>query len=329
MRIFAADRMDSVMRRLGIKEDEGITHPWMNKAMETSQRKIEERNFEMRKNVLKYDDVINDQRKAIYDQRKEFMAASEVDDIVADMRDQLVNDLVAEHMPPKSYAEQWDVEGLEKKLEEIFGRTFPVAEWAKEEGVADAEIIEKLTKATGDHAAKRATEIGPDVMRRIEKSILLHVLDTNWREHLQMLDHLRSVVWMRGHGQRDPINEFKTESFALFEGLLDGLRRDVTRMLMRIQVQRPEDAALRPTSPQRTIESHVNPQTGENEVTLAEAAAAERSRRRASAGLGTMTGVARAQDVDVNRPETWGVVPRNAPCPCGSGQNYKHCHGKI
>ncbi len=328
MRIFG-DGMEKMLKRFGIKPDESIEHPWFTKAVETAQKKVEQRNYDIRKNLLKFDDVINDQRKAIYDQRKEFMAASEVDDIVADMRDQLVNDLVAEHMPPKSYAEQWDVEGLEKKLEEIFGRTFPVAEWATEEGVADAEIIEKLTKATGDHAAKRAAEIGPEVMRRIEKSILLHVLDTNWREHLQMLDHLRSVVWMRGHGQRDPINEFKTESFALFEGLLDGLRRDVTRMLMRIQVQRPEDAAPRPTAPQRIIESHVNPQTGENEVTLAEAAAAERSRRRASAGLGTMTGVARAQDVDVNRPETWGVVPRNAPCPCGSGQKYKHCHGKI
>ncbi|MFZ5616098.1 MAG: SEC-C metal-binding domain-containing protein, partial [Pseudomonadota bacterium] len=287
------------------------------------------RNYDIRKNLLKFDDVINDQRKAIYEQRKEFMAASEVDDIVADMRDQLVNDLVAEHIPPKSYAEQWDVEGLEKKLEEIFGRAFPVAEWAKQEGVADVEIVQQLTKAVGDHAAKRATEIGPEVMRRIEKSILLHVLDTNWREHLQMLDHLRSVVWMRGHAQRDPINEFKTEAFALFETLLDGLRRDVTRMLMRIQVQRAEDAAPRPKAPQRTIESHVNPQTGENEVALAEAAAKERLKRGASAGLGTMTGFARAQTVDVTKPETWGTVPRNAPCPCGSGQKYKHCHGAI
>ncbi len=328
MRIFG-DGMQKMLNRFGIKPDESIEHPWFTKAVETAQKKVEQRNYDIRKNLLKFDDVINDQRKAIYDQRKEFMAASEVDDIVADMRDQLVNDLVAEHIPPKSYAEQWDVAGLEKKLEEIFGRSFPVVEWAKEEGVADAEIAEKLNRAVTDHAAKRAAEIGPEVMRRIEKSILLHVLDTNWREHLQMLDHLRSVVWMRGHAQRDPINEFKTEAFALFESLLDGLRRDVTRMLMRIQVQRAEDAAPRPQTPQRTIESHVNPQTGENEVALAEAAARDRARRGASAGIGTMTGFARAQTVDVTKPETWGSVPRNAPCPCGSGLKYKACHGRI
>ena len=328
MRIFGSG-MEKMLKRFGIKPDESIEHPWFTKAVETAQKKVEQRNYDIRKNLLKFDDVINDQRKAIYEQRKEFMAASAVDDIVADMRDQLVNDLVAEHIPPKSYAEQWDVEGLDKKLEEIFGRSFPVKEWASQEGVADTEIIEKLMRATGDHAARRAAEIGPDVMRRIEKSILLHVLDTNWREHLQMLDHLRSVVWMRGHAQRDPINEFKTEAFALFEALLDGLRRDVTRMLMRIQVQRAEDAAPRPAPPKKMIESHVNPQTGENEVALAEAAAKERLKRGASAGLGTMTGFARAQGVDVTKPETWGSVPRNAPCPCGSGQKFKACHGKI
>ncbi len=328
MRIFG-DGMEKMLKRFGIKPDESIEHPWFTKAVETAQKKVEQRNYDIRKNLLKFDDVINDQRKAIYDQRKEFMAATEVDDIIADMRDQLVNDLVAEHIPPKSYAEQWDIEGLEKKLEEIFGRSFPVADWAKEEGVADVEIAEKLNKAVTDHAARRAAEIGPEVMRRIEKSILLHVLDTNWREHLQMLDHLRSVVWMRGHAQRDPINEFKTESFALFESLLDGLRRDVTRYLMRIEVQRAEDAAPRPQAPRRTIESHVNPQTGENEVALAEAAARLRAPRSASAGIGTMTGFARAQGVDVTKPETWGAVPRNAPCPCGSGLKYKACHGKI
>jgi preprotein translocase subunit SecA len=328
MRIFG-DGMEKMLKRFGIKPDESIEHPWFTKAVETAQKKVEQRNYDIRKNLLKFDDVINDQRKAIYEQRKEFMAAREVDDIVADMRDQLVNDLVAEHVPPKSYAEQWDVPGLEKKLEEIFGRAFPVAEWASEEGVADTEIIEKLSKAVGDHAAKRAAEIGPEVMRRIEKSILLHVLDTNWREHLQMLDHLRSVVWMRGHAQRDPINEFKTEAFALFEALLDGLRRDVTRMLMRIQVQRAEDAAPRPRAPQRMVESHVNPQTGENEVAMAEADAREHAKRHASAGLGTMSGFERARGVDVTKPETWGSVPRNAPCPCGSGLKYKACHGRI
>ncbi|MDZ7629162.1 MAG: preprotein translocase subunit SecA [Parvularculaceae bacterium] len=327
MRIFGSG-MEKMLKRFGIKPDESIEHPWFTKAVETAQKKVEQRNFDIRKNLLKFDDVINDQRKAIYEQRKEFMSASAVDDIVADMRDQLVNDLVAEHIPAKSYAEQWDVEGLEKKLQEIFNISFPVSEWAKQEGVADIEISEKLSKAIGDHAARRNAEIGPDIMRRIEKSVLLHVLDTNWREHLQMLDHLRSVVWMRGHAQRDPINEFKTEAFALFEALLDGLRRDVTRTLMRLQVNRVEEAP-RPQAPQRVIESHVNPQTGENEVALAAAAAQERLKRGASAGLATMSGFSRAQGVDLAKPETWGSVPRNAPCPCGSGQKFKACHGKI
>jgi len=328
MRIFGSG-MEKMLKRFGIKPDESIEHPWFTKAVETAQKKVEQRNFDIRKNVLKFDDVKNDQRKAIYEQRKEFMSATAVDDIVADMRDQLVNDLVAEHIPAKSYAEQWDVEGLEKKLQEIFNVSFPVANWARQEGVADIEISEKLTKAIADHAARRNAEIGPDIMRRIEKSVLLHVLDTNWREHLQMLDHLQSVVWMRGHAQRDPINEFKTESFALFEALLDGLRRDVTRTLMRLQVSRPEEAAPRPQAPQRSIESHIDPLTGENEVALAAAETRESLRRGASAGIATMSGFARAQGVDVAKPETWASAPRNAPCPCGSGQKFKACHGKI
>ncbi len=321
--------MEKMLKRFGIKPDESIEHPWFTKAVETAQKKVELRNFDIRKNLLKFDDVINDQRKAIYEQRKEFMAAATVDDIVADMRDQLVNDLVAEHIPAKSYAEQWDAEGLENKIQEVFSLSLPIAEWTKQEGVADIEIAEKLSKAIGDHAARRNVDIGPDIIRRIEKSILLHVLDTNWREHLQMLDHLRSVVWMRGHAQRDPINEFKTEAFALFEALLDSLRRDVTRSLMRLQVSRPEDAAPRPQAPQRVVESHVNPQTGENEMARADADAQDRARRGSSAGLATMSGFARAQGVALARPETRGAVPRNAPCPCGSGQKYKACHGKI
>jgi preprotein translocase subunit SecA len=327
MRIFGSG-MEKMLKRFGIKPDESIEHPWFTKAVETAQKKVEQRNFDIRKNLLKFDDVINDQRKAIYEQRKEFMAASAVDDIVADMRDQLVNDLVAQHIPAKSYAEQWDAEGLEKKIEEIFNLKLPIAEWAKQEGVADVEILERLSKEIADHAARRNAEIGPDIMRRIEKSILLHVLDTNWREHLQMLDHLRSVVWMRGHAQRDPINEFKTEAFALFEALLDGLRRDVTRTLMWLQVARPEDAAPRPQAPQRMVESHVDPLTGETEMAAA-AAALKHGRRHASAGIATMSGFARAQEVDLANPDTWGSVPRNAPCPCGSGLKFKACHGKI
>ena len=321
MRIFG-DGMEKMLKRFGIRADESIEHPWFTKAVETAQKKVEQRNFDMRKNVLKFDDVINDQRRAIFDQRIEFMSTSTVDDIISDMRQQLVDDLVAAHLPAKSYAEQWNVEGLKSELTSVFGKDFPVDEWAKEEGVADTEIAERLLEATDKAAAARAAEIGPDMMRRIEKAILLNVLDTNWREHLQMLDHLRSVIWLRSHGQRDPVNEFKTESFALFQDLLNGLRRDVTRLLMQVQVRSPEQAV-----PQRRdipmTETHLNPLTGENER------APLLPRSRLSAGIGTMKGLARTQDVDANNPETWGRVPRNGPCPCGSGKKFKHCHGSI
>ena len=321
MRIFG-DGMEKMLKRFGIRPDESIEHPWFTKAVETAQKKVEQRNFDMRKNVLKFDDVINDQRKAIFEQRIEFMSTNTVDDIIKDLREQLVDDLVTAHLPAKSYAEQWDIDGLKQALKEVFGKDFPVDEWAKEEGVADSEILDRLIEETDKAAAARAAEIGPDMMRRIEKAILLNVLDTNWREHLQMLDHLRSVIWLRSHGQRDPVNEFKTESFGLFQDLLDGLRRDVTRLLMQVQVRAPEQAV-----PQRRdvpmTETHVNPVTGENQ------AAAPDLRSKMSAGIGTMKGIARTKGIDANNPDTWGRVPRNGPCPCGSGKKYKHCHGSI
>ena len=325
MRIFGTG-MEKMLKRFGIQPDESIEHPWFTKAVETAQKKVEQRNFDIRKNVLKYDDVINDQRKAIFEQRIEFMSADAVDDIVSDMRVQLVNDLVADHIPPKSYAEQWDVEGLEEEVEKIFGFRPPISEWSKQEGVAGAEIEEKLIEATSSHAAARAAAIGPETMRRVEKAFLLHVLDTNWREHLQQLDHLRSVIWMRGHAQRDPINEFKTEAFGLFEALLDGLRRDVTSMLMHVQVQAPPPAPE--PEPRRFIETHADPLTGENEMAMADDAG-DFPRRGASAGIATMAAARRAEGVDPQNPDTWGRVPRNAPCPCGSGLKYKACHGRI
>ena len=326
MRIFG-DGMEKMLKRFGIQPDESIEHPWFTKAVETAQKKVEQRNYDIRKNVLKFDDVINDQRKAIFEQRIDFMSTDTVDDIIADMRAQLANDLVATYIPAKSYAEKWDVEGLKAELTEIFNKEIPVDQWAAEEGVADTEILEKLTDAINTTAAARAAEVGPENMRRLEKMILLHVVDTNWREHLQQLDHLRSVIWMRGHAQRDPVNEFKTEAFGLFEALIDGLRRDVTRMLMRVQIR--QDTPPVPQRPETPMTAtHINPQTGENEVAAAEA---RRQRRRASAsaGVSTLASEARAGQVDPTRPETWGNVPRNGPCPCGSGQKFKHCHGAL
>jgi len=313
MRIFAADRMDAVMRRLGIKEDEGITHPWMNKAMETSQKKIEERNFEIRKNVLKYDDVINDQRKAIFEQRMEFLRSDDVSDVIADMRDTVIDALVSRTMPEKAYAEQWDIEGLAESLRGDLGVDLPVKEWAAEEGVANEEIAQRIREVVEAHYANLTKQVGDQQMRRIEKQLLLQVLDMRWREHLQQIDQLRSVIHLRSYGQRDPLNEFKREAFNLFDTLLSELRATVTRSLMLIRVQTspaPEaprrPAAVPPAQPPVTHETKLDPDTGVNEMNPAEA------------------------PVELPQAEDdWSDTPRNSACPCGSGKKYKHCHGAI
>ena len=237
MRIFAAERMDAVMRRLGIKEDEGITHPWMNKAMETSQRKIEQRNFEIRKNVLKYDDVINDQRKAIFEQRMEFMRAEDVSDVILEMREHVIDAIVSRTMPEKAYAEQWDIQGLREAMRNEFAIDLPVDEWAAEEGVANKEVAQRIRDAVEQVYQAITDAVGAEQMHRIEKQILLQVLDMRWREHLQLIDQLRSVIHLRSYGQRDPLNEFKSEAFNLFHNLLEELRSTVTRSLMHIRVQ--------------------------------------------------------------------------------------------
>ncbi|MCA8899269.1 MAG: preprotein translocase subunit SecA [Hyphomonas sp.] len=324
MRIFAAERMDSVMRRLGIKEDEGITHPWMNKAMETSQKKIEQRNFEIRKNVLKYDDVINDQRKAIFEQRMDFMRADDVSDIIEEMRDHVIDALVTRTMPEKAYAEQWDVAGLRDALRMDFAADLPVDQWAAEEGVANKEVAERIREAVNMIYGAISGAVGTEQMRRIEKQVLLQVLDLRWREHLQMIDQLRSVIHLRSYGQRDPLNEFKSEAFNLFHSLLEELRATVTRSLMHIRVQAPAQEAPQP--PQRPVpaapgpaqmpappqmhETHLDPDTGVNEMDPSD------------------TSVPPGPELH-QAEDDWSNTPRNSPCPCGSGKKYKHCHGAL
>lgn len=321
MRIFAADRLANVMERLGIKEDEGVTHPWMNRAMETSQGKVESRNFEMRKNVLKYDDVINDQRKAIFEQRKDFMHADKVDDVIKEMRDSSIEDMVNVAMPEKAVAEQWDVAGLTEQVKVNLGLDLDIASEAAKEGVASSEILEWLIgEADKAHAAK-SEMAGLEQMRNIEKQVLLQIMDMRWQEHIQQIDQLRSVIGLRSYGQRDPLNEFKSEAFNLFEGLLTNLRTDVTRTLMRIQVRPPEDAeraraeaeARRPTAAQLA------------RATGGQGAAPARPTGPASAaGAATAaSGADAAVDTQVKK------TPRNAPCPCGSGKKFKHCHGAL
>ncbi len=246
LRIFAAERLDEIMKRLGIREDEAIVHPWMNKALETSQKKVEQRNFEMRKNLLKYDNVTNDQRKVIFEQRIDFMRDNEIAETVREMRNDTVDEMITRAMPERSYAEQWDIDGLEADVEEYLNMRLPVREWSAEEGVANEEVRARIVEAVEQAYARKASEIGSDRMRWIEKQILLQMMDARWREHLAQLDQLRSVIHLRSYGQRDPLNEFKSEAFRLFETMLNDLRSSVTQTLMRLQLQQPDDANSEP-----------------------------------------------------------------------------------
>jgi len=323
LRIFAPERLDSIMRTLGMKPGEAIQHTWMSKAVETSQKKVEQRNFDIRKNILKYDDVMNDQRKAIFEQRIDFMTSEDVSDVIKDMRADAVESLVERHIPPKAYADQWDVDGLDEAVKKYFSLELAVKDWAAEEGIADEEIKERLQKTVDEAYAEKAADIGPELMRRIEKQLLLQTIDTNWRDHLQQLDALRSVVGLRGYAQRDPLNEFKTEAFSLFEHLLDELRFETTRTLFNMRLAPSRAAPAMPEPPKDMQARHIDPVSGRNE--MASDPGAPVSGRTASA-MATRQATA---DVSPEDPSTWGRVQRNAPCPCGSGKKYKHCHGAV
>ena len=318
MRIFGSERMDLLLQRLGLEKGEAITHPWVNRALEKAQQKVEARNFEIRKNILKYDDVLNDQRRVIFEQRREIMSADDVSDQVAEFRERVVEDLVARHIPEKAYAEQWDAAGLNDELLKTFNLELAIKDWAKEEGIADEEIRERVMKAVENRAAERAANSGRDVMRYVEKAVLLQTLDHDWREHIVNLDHLRQYVGLRGYGQRDPLNEYKSEAFELFEGLLSKLRFDVVRQLFHLQINVEQPPAFEQRNPVRMQASHINPLTGEEEMDE-------------PLQLGQFRHEVRAKDAaaDPNNPATWGKVQRNSPCPCGSGRKFKHCHGAL
>ena len=314
MRIFGTDRMDGMLQRLGLKDGEAIVHPWINKALERAQQKVEARNFDIRKNILKYDDVMNDQRKVVFEQRIDFMRAESVNDNVRDMRHQIIDDLVPRFIPPKAYPDQWDLSGLHDEIAEIYNLDIALTDWADEEGIADEEIISRLHDAVDRAAATRATEIGPDLMRQVEKSVVLQTLDQHWREHLLTLEHLRQIVGLRGLGQRDPLSEFKLEAFSLFSDLLSALRQDVVRYIMRVQVETPPPALEMPD-----VDMQVS---GPNDMTTG-------NMQSGGAGLKANPSQQTAPDFDPANPQTWGKVARNAPCPCGSGKKYKHCHGAV
>ncbi len=326
MRIFGSERMDGMLQALGLKEGEAIVHPWINKALEKAQGKVEARNFDIRKNLLKFDNVMNDQRKAIFEQRRELLNDEDLNETVAEMRRFVVDDLVAQAMPEKSYPEQWDLDGLKERIDTIFGLDIPVADWPDEEGIGEAEVHERLIKATDEAAAKRAAQFGPQTMRQLERAVLLQTLDGLWREHLLTLEHLRQVVGLRGYGQRDPLNEYKGESFTLFEQMLTRLREAVTGQLMHVELAKNEEAPPLDGAELPPMEAHhINPSTGEDELAL-EAASAGLA---GGGGASTVRARKAAATMDPANPSTWGKVQRNALCPCGSGKKYKHCHGTF
>ena len=307
MRIFGSERMDSMLRKLGLKDGEAIIHPWVNKALEKAQQKVEARNFEIRKNLLKFDDVMNDQRKVVYEQRKDLMRAEDVADTVADMRAETIERMVGRAIPENAYQEEWDIEGLTAEIQQTFGFAPPVDAWANEEGVGRNEMIERLTQACNNRTAEKVVNYGPDLWRMVEKNLLLQVLDQHWKDHLFQLDHLKQGIGLRAYGQRDPLNEYRAEAFEMFESMLTGLRATVTKLLATVELKMEK----LPDKPSFQMhETHVDALTGENEM------------EPELEVVGAATSNAAAGD-----PSTWGKVARNAACPCGSGRKFKHCHG--
>ncbi len=323
MRIFGSGRMDSLLGKLGLEEGEAIVHRWINKALEKAQQKVEARNFDIRKHLLKYDNVMNDQRKVIYEQRKEMMRVGEVHEEIVDMRHETVENLVSRCIPSHAYSEEWTVDSLHEECLRLFGLDLPVADWAREEGIADQEILERITGAVDRKMAEKAARFSPEVMRMAEKSLLLQVLDQSWKDHLLQLDHLRQGIGLRAYGQRDPLNEYKQEAFTMFESMLARMRETVTMFLAHIEVRAEpsadEIAARRAAALARAQESRQDP-------AFPDAEPGQPGRAGDNSPLVTRAAAAR---IDPKNPATWGKVQRNAPCPCGSGNKYKHCHGKL
>ncbi len=310
MRIFGSERLEKVLTTLGLKEGEAIVHPWVNKSLERAQAKVEGRNFDIRKQLLKFDDVMNEQRKVIFGQRRDIMEADDLSEVTTDMREQVIDDLVDTYMPPKTYADQWDTKGFHAAVIEQLNMNLPIVEWCEEEGVDDDVIRERLIDATEKMMADKAEVFGADNMRNIEKQLLLNAIDTKWQEHLMTLEHLRSVVGFRGYAQRDPLNEYKNEAFQLFEGMLDSLRQEVTQKLGQIQPMSEEERA-----------AMIEEMRAQQEAMQAAASAED--------VLPQPTPAAVEAGFVEDDPTTWGNPGRNDPCPCGSGKKFKHCHGRV
>ena len=318
MRIFGAERMDAMLKRLGLKEDEAIVHPWINKALEKAQQKVEARNFDIRKNILKFDNVMNDQRKVIFEDRRKMMAAESLEETIEDMRAGVVDDLVAKHIPHDAYPEAWGIAGLKQEVFAKLNLDLPVDAWAKEEGIAEEEVAARLHKASEESYAERVQRNTPDAMRYVEKQVILQSLDHLWRDHLVTLDHLRQVIGWRGMAQRDPLNEYKSEAFELFQQLIAQWHEAVITQMSRVEVRFQE-----PEPPPPMQFQHLDPATGENEYPFGGV------NEPAAVGLAAATSGLAVAERDSKNPATWGRVGRNEPCPCGSGKKFKHCHGQV
>ena len=316
MRIFGSEKMTGMLQKLGLKDDEAIQHPWISRALEKAQQRVEARNFDIRKNILKFDDVMNDQRKVIYEQRIDLMEAVDISETLIDMREEVLLELVGRHVPEKSYAEQWDVEGLEKEIFRIFALHLPITSWAKEEGIGPQEIHTRVKQNVFTEVDLKTQKIGAENMRMMEKRVLLLTLDQLWKDHLLSLDHLRQGINLRAYAQKDPLNEFKREAFIMFDAMLSNLRELVCQRLAQFELHSADELeALEIKAPTNMHETRLDPAAGYQPTPVSD--------------IGGTVRIKTDGPVDPNDPTTWGKVGRNDNCPCGSGKKYKFCHGKI
>ena len=323
MRIFGNNKVLDWVQKKGMADDEALTHRWLNKALQTAQSKVEARNFEIRKNLLRFDDVMNSQRREIYKERVELMSTEDVSDVIAGMRRDVVDGLVKRTIPEDAYAEQWKTDELKAEVLRVFGLDLPIDQWAKEEGIAEEQITTRLTDATDRLFAQKAAQYGPEVWRQVEKSVLMQIFDQNWKDHLLHLDHLRQGIGLRAYGQKDPLNEYKREAFNLFSDLLTGLREGVVNVLATVQL-RMEPPPM-PEPPTQMHEVHEDPAEA---ARMADDPAFDPADPDGG-GVATLSRPRTDAPVDPNDPSTWGKVARNAACPCGSGKKFKHCHGRV
>ncbi|NDC89590.1 MAG: preprotein translocase subunit SecA, partial [Bacteroidetes bacterium] len=320
MRIFGSDRMDGMLKKLGLGEGEAIAHPWINKALEKAQHKVEARNFEIRKTLLKYDDVMNDQRKVIYEQRRELMKGEDIAADVHEMRTDTITSLVQRCVPAKAMASQWDIAGLHEECLRLFHLDLPVQEWAKEEGIGDEVILERITAAVDEHMTAKRERYGESIWRMIEHSLVLQLLDQAWKDHLLQLDHLRHGINLRAYGQRDPLNEYKREAFEMFQSMLTHLRERVTQSLSLVELQVTNDKG---EDMSHTLRARSDRARSKAIPAMAGSGASSGS------GGSEMSPMRHPPARDPGDPATWGRVARNEPCPCGSQKKYKHCHGRL